>query len=61
MSQADVGARAAAVSIPCGTIGGAGIREDYTVRDGQYLGHCPKFGSIANFKFGAMPQIWVKS
>ena len=32
-----------------------------TVRDGRILGHCSKFGAIANFKFGAMPQIWVKS
>ena len=32
-----------------------------TVRDGQILGHCSIFRAIANFKFGAMPQIWVKS
>ena len=32
-----------------------------TVRAGQILGHCSIFRAIANFKFGAMPQIWVKS
>ena len=32
-----------------------------TVRGPPNLGHCPKFGAIANLKIGEMPQIWGNS